>query len=47
MKVREKGRRKTVVCTNLKQTSTKCILALYGVKAMLEKISYVNIKNDM
>ena len=28
---REKGRRKTVVYTNLKQTSTKCDVALCGV----------------
>ena len=28
---REKGRRKTVVCTNLKQTSTKCDAAWSGV----------------
>ena len=28
---REKGRRNTVVCTNLKQTSTKCGVALSGV----------------
>ena len=28
---REKGRRKTIVCTNLKQTSTKCGAALCGV----------------
>ena len=27
----EKGRTKTVVCTNLKQTSTKCDVALSGV----------------
>ena len=30
-KRREKGRRKIVVCTNLKQTSTKCGVALCGM----------------
>ena len=29
--IREKGRRKTVVCTNLKQTLTKCDVALCDV----------------
>ena len=29
---KEKERRKTVVCTNLKQTSTKCDVALCGVQ---------------
>ena len=29
---REKGRRKTVVCTNLKQTSTKCGVDLCGMQ---------------
>ena len=28
---REKGRTKTAVCTNLKQTSEKCDVALCGV----------------
>ena len=28
---REKGRTKSAVCTNLKQTSTKCDVALCGV----------------
>ena len=40
---KEKGRRKTVVCTNLKQTSTKCGVALCGVKGNAGKnvIAYI------
>ena len=30
--IREKGRTKTVVCTNLKQTCTKCDVVLFDVQ---------------
>ena len=39
---REKRRRKTIVCTNLKQTSTKFGVALCGVQGNAVKAAYIS-----